>query len=98
MSRRVRVRYRVKPDRVEEHESLLRAVFDALASGSPDGVRYAAYKEPDGVSFVHLALIDGEVNPLQKLDAFRAFTAGIADRCDVPPSTVELEPIGAYGL
>jgi hypothetical protein len=92
------VRYRVKPERVEEHEGLVRAVFAALAETAVSGIRYAAYREPDGVSFVHLALVEGQANPLQAIEAFRAFTAKIAERCDAPPVTVDLEEIGAHGL
>jgi hypothetical protein len=96
--RRVMVRYRVKPERVEEHEALVRAVFAELAEKAPAGIRYAAYKQPDGTSFVHVALLEGDGNPLQAIEAFRAFTAKIAERCDEPPATFDLAEIGAYGL
>ena len=52
--RRVLVRYKVKPERVEEHEALIRAVFDELAAAAPPGISYGAFKQPDGVSFVHV--------------------------------------------
>ena len=96
--RRVIVRYRVKPARVEEHEALIRAVFVELAKTKPDGLRYGAYKQADGVSFVHVAFVSVEKNPLQALDAFQKFTANIQERCDEPPVTTELAEIGAYGL
>lgn len=95
--RRVMVRYRVKPERLEEHEALVRAVFDELGAKAPPGIRYAAYKHDD-VRFVHFAFIAAETNPLPALEAFRAFTAKIAERCDEPPSTAELTEVGAYGL
>lgn len=96
--KRVLVRYRVKPERVEEHEGLVRAVFAELAEKKPAGFRYGAFKQPDGVSFVHLAVIEGDANPLQSLDAFRAFTAKIGERCDEPPASFDLTEVGAFGL
>ena len=94
--KRVMVRYRIKPDRVEENERFIRAVFAELEAGSPDGVRYASFKQDDGASFVHIASIEAEQNPLQELPAFKAFTADIRDRCDEPPVVVELSEIGSY--
>ncbi len=96
--RRVIVRYRVKPERIAEHEALIRDVFDELRKTSPDGLRYGAFKQPDGVSFVHIAFVAGEKNPLLEVAAFQRFTASVKDRCDEPPVTVELADVGAYGL
>jgi hypothetical protein len=96
--RRVIVRYKVKPDRLAQHETLLRAVFAELAKVAPPGLRYGAFKQPDGVSFVHIAFVAVEKNPLDAIDAFRAFTANIGDRCDEPPAVVDLVEMGAYGL
>jgi len=92
------VRYRVKLERVAEHEGYIRAVFEELARTAPAGIRYGAYKLPDGVSFVHIAFVAAEKNPLDAVAAFQTFLAGIRERCDEPPATVELTPLGAYGL
>lgn len=96
--RRVMVSYKVKPSRVEEHEGLIRAVFAELAETAPDGLRYAAFKKPDGVSFVHVAFVDAETNPLDAIKAFKAFTARIGERCDEPPVAVDLVEVGAFGF
>jgi hypothetical protein len=96
--KRVMVRYKVKADRVADNEKLVRAVYAQLAEEKADGLRYATFKLPDGVSFVHIATIetaDGR-SPLPGFAAFEAFTANIAERCDEPPAAVELEEIGAY--
>ena len=53
--RQVMVRYKVKPDRVEENEALVRAVYEELAAPRPPGCRYATFRLEDGVSFVHVA-------------------------------------------
>ncbi len=96
--RRVMVRYRVKADRVAEHEALIRAVFDELATTSPAGIRYGAWKLPDGLSFVHVAFVEAESNPLNAIAAFAAFTEKIKERCDEPPTTVDLASVGMYGF
>ena len=96
--RQIMVRYRVKPEHAEENEQLVRAVYDELHRTRPEGFRYATFRLPDGVSFVHLARESGGDgrSPLTGLDAFRRFQANIADRCDEPPVVSELHEIGSY--
>ena len=94
---RVMVRYSVKPDRVAENEQLVRAVYAELASVRPAGLRYATFKLPDGVSFVHLAVHEQD-NPLQRIEAFARFQEGIRDRCDEQPVVTQLEEVGSYRL
>lgn len=92
------VRYEVRPERAEENVAAIRAVFGALALERPDGVRYAAFRLADGVTFLHLAQIettDGS-NPLAALEAFRTFTSAVKERCESPPVAAAVEPIGAY--
>jgi hypothetical protein len=96
--RRVIVQYRVKPDRVTEHETLIRGVFDELEKKTPPGIRYGAFKQSDGVSFVHIAFVEADKNPLDALDAFKAFTENIKDRCDQLPTTTVLSDVRTYGL
>jgi hypothetical protein len=93
------VRYKVKPDRVEENEALVRAVYDELARVAPEGLRYATFRLEDGVSFMHLAIQteDGQT-PLAKLDAFQRFQENVRDRCDEPPAVTDLHTIGSYRL
>jgi len=74
------IRYRTKPEHADENERFVRDVFAELAEQIPEGLHYAAFRLDDGVSFLHLAVIDGEVNPLTTSAAFAAFQAGIADR------------------
>jgi hypothetical protein len=96
--RTVIVRYKVKPERLAEHESLIRGVFDELARSAPPGIRYGAFKEADGLSFVHFATITAEKNPLDAIAAFKAFTANVRERCESPPVTTELAEVCAYAL
>ena len=50
----------------------------------------------DRVSFVHVATLDGGVNPLDRSPAFAAFVAGIGDRCVHPPEAGQGTAIGLY--
>lgn len=98
--KRVMVRYRVKQDRAAENERLIQAVFAQLEKERPDGLRYASFKLPDGVSFVHIASLetaDGQ-NPLAALAAFKEFTSAIKERCEEPPIAEDLSAVGSYRL
>src|SRR4051812_35499745 len=80
--RRALIRYTVRPERVEENERLVRAVYDELARVRPPGLRYATFRLGAGTEFVHLVstrAADGP-SPLADLPAFKAFQAGIAER------------------
>jgi hypothetical protein len=95
----VMVRYRVKSDRVQENERLVKDVYEELAEAQPDGFRYATFKLDDGTSFMHLAAqADGVENPLPKLAAFARFQAEIADRCDEQPVVTPLDEVGSFRL
>jgi hypothetical protein len=94
--RRVMVRYKVKPERVQENEQLVREVYEELGRTRPEGFRYGTFKLEDGVSFVHLAVQDGDHNPLSEIAAFQRFQADIRGRCDEPPVVATLEEIGSY--
>ena len=39
-----------------------------------------------------------DTEPLAKSEAFKAFQAGLKDRCEEPPNPVDLELVGAYGF
>lgn len=95
--RHVVVRYRVKPDRVAENEELVRAVYEELRAARPDGFRYSTFRLDDGVSFMHIALSDGESTPLSALPAFARFQRDIGERCDEPPQVRDLTEIDSYG-
>lgn len=96
--RQVMVRYKVKPERVEENEQLVRAVYEELGHTEPAGLRYGTFRLEDGVTFVHFAITEDGDSPLPALAAFQRFTEHIRDRCDEPPSTSVLQPIGTYRL
>ena len=96
--KRIMVRYKVKPDQADENQRLVEQVYAELQHITPTGLRYATFKQNDGVSFVHIASIETENgdNPLTQLPAFKAFLAQIKERCAEPPVAVDLEEIGSY--
>jgi hypothetical protein len=93
---KVMVRYKVKPGRGDENAQLIKAVFAELAEKKTPGIRYNTYRLPDGVSFLHLATVEVEPNPLFALDSFKQFTAGIPERCEEPPVTLQLSEVGSH--
>ena len=94
--RRVVVRYKAKEDRADENQALVENVFAELAATDPGGVRYATFRLEDGVSFVHVAIIEGDENPLGATAAFGEFQREIGDRCDEPPFAQEATLVGSY--
>jgi hypothetical protein len=96
--RRIVVRHKTKSDRSKDNEALIANVFRELRERGPAGVRYAAAKLGDGVTFMHIVEIDADdgANPLNELAAFKAFQKDIKDRCSEPPQANDLTVIGNY--
>lgn len=92
------IRYKTKPESADENERLIRAVFAELASEKPEGLHYASFRLDDGVSFLHVAVVDGEENPLTKSAAFAEFQAGIQTRLNEGPIQADARAIGSYRL
>ena len=92
------VRYQAKPDRAEENQKLIEAVFADLEERQPEGFTYKVFRLEDGVSFIHVVIEHDVDNPdsLQAVPAFQAFVADIADRCDVPPVASDATVVGGY--
>lgn len=94
------IRYKVKANRVAENKAFIRAVFDELKHNEPEDLRYVSFCLADGVSFVHISVVDpddGE-HPLQQSAAFSKFLGDIEDRCEEPPVASKVEIIGSYRL
>lgn len=98
MSNMVVVRYQTRAETAAENEQLVRQVFAALDRERPDGLRYATFRLADGLSFVHVAVIEGETNPLPALAAFAQFQGGIGERLVAPPAVSEATLVGSYRL
>ena len=92
------VRYEAKPDRADENQQLIEAVFAELEEREAEGFTYKVFRLEDGVSFIHVAIehdVD-EPDSLQDVPAFQAFVADIADRCAVAPVATGATVVGGY--
>ena len=93
------VRYKVHPDRGDENAALIKAVYAQLGRERPDGLHYATFRLPDGVSFMHVVFeTDQAGRILGEVAAFKAFTAEIESRCEEPPVATEITLVGSYGF
>ena len=92
------VRYQAKPERADENQRLIEAVFADLAARKPVGFTYKVFRLEDGVSFVHVVVEHDVEAPdsLQEVPAFQAFVADIAERCDVAPVVAGATVVGRY--
>ena len=98
--KKILVRYKVKSNRVEENETLVKEVYKQLHENNIDGFRYTTIKLEDGVSFIHIAFTDTEEAnaAFSKLPAFRNFQANIKDRCEELPVVNQITVIGSYNF
>ena len=92
------VRYTTKPESADENERLIRNVFAELAETDPGGLHYATFRLDDGVSFLHVAVVDGDENPLTTSPAFAEFQSEIAHRVTDGPAASKATPIASYGM
>lgn len=93
-------RYQVRPEFAAENEALVRGVYEQLRREQPEGLRYAAFVEEDGVSFTH-TLFAGDAEAaaaLPRLEAFRRFRAGLAERCVEGPVLTRLGEVASFGF
>jgi hypothetical protein len=93
------VRYQAKPDRADENQRLIEAVFAELEERQLDGFFYRVFRLADGVSFIHVLVEDDDVaepSHLTDVAAFQAFTAHIAERTETPPLAMSATMIGKY--
>jgi hypothetical protein len=96
MSTTIMVRYETRPDAADENQRLVEQVFAELNGKDPDGLRYATFRLADGVTFVHVAVTEGEANPLEQSGAFAEFQKGIRDRLVGPPERSDATVVGSY--
>lgn len=68
-----------------ENQRLIDAVFAELAERRPEGLTYRVARSDDGLDFTHVAVVDGEENPLLALATFRAFSSTVNERVVAPP-------------
>jgi hypothetical protein len=92
------VRYKTAQTRGDENQLLVREVFDELRARAPTGLRYAAYRLADQVTFVHIATFDtADHSSLTGLVAFKAFQRQLGERCVDRPVVTEMNLVDCYG-
>jgi hypothetical protein len=97
MPKAVVVHYQTRPDAAERNQQLIKQVFDELRDRQPAGLRYQAFRLEDDVGFVHLAIFDGDDDPLAESAAFRRFQEGATERLEGPPDVKSMTIVGSYG-
>jgi hypothetical protein len=97
--KRTLVRYKIKPEQVQENARLIKQVFQELKAKSPDGARYLVLQVDDG-TFVHFATVESTngAHPITSLEAFRAFQSGIKERCLELPQSGDATIVGNYRM
>ena len=90
------IRYTTKPECADENARLIREVFAELAREQPDGLQYSAFRLADGVSFLHVAVLATEDNPLTASAAFGEFQSDIAARIADGPVQSDATVVGSY--
>ena len=97
--KRTLVRYKIKPEQVQENARLIKLVFEELKTKLPENARYMVLQLSDG-TFVHFATVesmDGN-HPITSLEAFRAFQSGIKERCIELPQSGDAVIVGNYRM
>jgi hypothetical protein len=94
------VRYKIKADKADENREYIRKVFAELEQNKPQGLRYVSFNLEDGLSFVHIAVVETEdgSNPLPETASFKQFVEKLRDRCDEPPVAASADIVGSYRL
>jgi hypothetical protein len=91
------IRYKAKPDKAEDNQRLIEAVFAELKGKAPKDVGYMVLRLADN-SFVHIVDNTKEPGPLFELEAFQRFQSGIRERCAEAPVVNEAVVVGSYRM
>lgn len=92
-------RYRVKPERVNEHQRLIEAVFAELEATGVDGFTFKVFRLDDEGTHVHVEITHDDVDDLANLHdtpSYRAFAAGWEDRCEETPARHGATIVGGW--
>ena len=97
--KKVLVRYKVKSDRANENEDLIKAVYRQLAEEKIEGFHYCTLRVSN-TSFVHIAFSKTKAanDRFADLTSFKKFQANIGDRCEETPVVEEVTMIGSYNF
>jgi hypothetical protein len=91
------ISYTVKPEKIQEHISLVEAVFRELSRNGLADMKYICYQTPDH-TFVHIAQFGNEAvnQAFTDLPAFREFRKNLNDRIIDAPVSRAIAQVGYY--
>jgi hypothetical protein len=93
------VRAKIKVDSIDEIEAAGRKLFSAIDREQLQGIRYASFRLPDGVTYLNfLQLEDGIQNPLPALPEGKEFGEKLKSWMAEPVCSQSLTIIGSYRL
>jgi quinol monooxygenase YgiN len=92
------MRFRVRRSEVPAVEKAIIA-FVAQVADEPGTLRYESFREPDGVSYVHLMIFaDDDAQARHGQTAhMEAFVAEVYPRCDAEPIFTDLGKVSGAG-
>jgi hypothetical protein len=96
MSKAVVVQYETTAETADENQRLIEDVYAELAAKAPDGFHYATFRLADGRSFVHVAVVESDCNPLTEVAAFAEFQRQLGERVPQQPRASDATIVGAY--
>jgi len=92
------VRYRLKPEHIERSRPSAAGLYAELAADGPEWLRQASFELDDNGGVLTLVQLDRDPSALRALEPFQRRRAGLAERCQEPPTTTTVRLLGAYRL
>ncbi|MCW2786171.1 MAG: hypothetical protein JWP74_2688 [Marmoricola sp.] len=97
MSTQTSVRYTTRDSSAgDANQRLIDAVFAELDDVRPEGFSYRVARSEDGLSFEHVAVVDGGTNPLPALATFETFSGTLRDRVVALPAVQTWDVVARY--
>lgn len=97
MATQTSVRYTTRDtNAANANQLMIDAVFAELAEVRPEGFSYRVARSADGLSFEHVAVVDGDANPLLGLASFQAFSSTVPERVVAPPVVQTWDVVARY--
>jgi len=93
------IRYQTGSEHADQNQRLIEAVFDELSASRPAGIQYGVLRLEE-TKFHHIVLAEDEAARARftGLAAFRAFQAGVRERCVEPPVSTPFVLVGGYRI
>ena len=93
----VQVRYKVKPEYVEQNKANIRRVMDRLKESPVEGMSYSSHTLDDGQTFVHINIAKDQetLARLNQIEEFQSFRSSLlASKPIEPPTQTPMNPVG----